>query len=314
MNGAEQSIQLLAALAERLRDNPQFMAHALDVYQRRAGLSDAEMARALGATPEMLARLALCHRPASGAPDFAEQARELADYTLIDEARLASVIRQANSLIESSPHAGRLGSFAGAMAAIRRRVRAFEPRPLLIAAGAICAMTIVLTGLLVWQTKREPQAPIIARRAPEPVGVSPFPATPLASTPAAPQPRATMQASPEMMAEVHVKLPDYSTLRDMAEAGRGDRKPIKLPASRARIVIELPERSVKGLYRVSIADADGAPLKTAKERSSDGKTLTIILNLRELSGKASSLSVGRVDETPHFYPVVIGNSKATSNQ
>ena len=89
MNGAEQSIQLLAALAERLRDNPQFMAHALDVYQRRARLSDAEMARALGATPEMLLRLALCRLPASDAPDFAEQAREVADYTLIDEARLA---------------------------------------------------------------------------------------------------------------------------------------------------------------------------------------------------------------------------------
>src|SRR5262249_36762132 len=302
------------ALAERLRDNPQFMAHALDVYQRRARLSDAEMARALGATPEMLLRLALCRRPASDAPDFAEQARELADYTLIDEARLARVIREANSLIESSPNAGRLGSFAGAMAAIRRRARAFEPRPLLIVAGAICFIAIVFTGLLIWQTKREPQAPIIAKRAPESVGASPFPATPLAPTPVAPQPRATRESSPEMMAEVRVKLPDYATLRGVAEAGRGDRKSIKLPASRARIVIELPERSVKGLYRVSIADVDGNPLKTAKARSSDGKTLTITLNLRGLSGKASSLSVGRVDETPHFYPVVIGNSKATSKQ
>ena len=117
-----------------------------------------------------------------------------------------------------------------------------------------------------------------------------------------------------MMAKVHVKLPDYPTLRDVAEVRRGDRKTIKLPASRARILIELPERSVNGLYRVSIADVDGNPLKTAKERSLDGKTLTITLNLRELSGKASSLSVGRVDETPHFYPVVIGNSKATSKQ
>src|SRR5262249_5113028 len=140
------------------------------------------------------------------------------------------------------------------------------------------------------------------------------PATPLASTPAAPQPRATRQSSPEMVAEVHLKSADYPTLRGVTEVGRGERKSIELPASRVRLVIELPERSVKGLYRVSIADVDGNPLKTEKERSSDGKTLTIILNLRELSGKASSLSVGRVDETPHFYPVMIGNSKATSKQ
>jgi len=117
-----------------------------------------------------------------------------------------------------------------------------------------------------------------------------------------------------MIAEVHVKLQEYTTLREVAGAGRGDGKSINLPASRARIVIELPERSVKGLYRVAIADVDGNPLKTEKERSSDGKTLTIILNLRGLSRRASILSVGRVDETPHFYPVIVGKSKATSEQ
>lgn len=310
MNDADQSqllaIQLLAALAERLRDDPQYMARTLDVYQRRARLSDAEMARALGATPEMLLRLALCRRPASDAPDFAEQARELADFTLIDETRLIAVIRQADSLTETSPRAERINSFAGALAPIRHWARAFASSPVRIIASAVCLIAVVIAGALVWQAKRETQAPNIARREPGPIVASPNPITP--------QPQVTRQPSRERIAQFHIRSADYPALRSVTGAGRGGRKSIELPASRIQLVIELPERSVKGLYRVGIADADGNTLKTWKAGSLDGKKLTTILDLRGLSGKASLLSVGRVGESPLICPVTISDSKAPSKQ
>jgi hypothetical protein len=300
----DESIRLLAALAERLREDPQFMAHTLAAYQRRERLDDAALARWLGAAPEMLVRLALCRRPESNAPDFAERARELADYTLIDETRLIALIRRADSLIEPSPHAGQPGSIADALAAIRHWTGTLARPPVPVVASTILLIAALSASVLIWQMKRTALEPIIARHDPAPVITSPTP-TPDAAL-------ATKPTPPELVTQARVRLADYQTLRDVTEAGRGERKPIELPAARARLALELPERSVKGLYRFSIVDADGNTLKAAQERSRDGKTLTITINLKRLAGKASRLGVGRVGEAPYFYPVVIGNPKTTS--
>jgi hypothetical protein len=301
MNIEQDQIRLLAAMARRLRDDPRFMAHALAAYQEQKGLDDESLSRDLDALPEMLVRLALCERPEPDAPDFAERARALADYTLIDEARLVAVIRQSDGFAERPSLAG---SLAGALARVCRGAGAFARHPVPALAGAIGLIIVIIAGVLVWQTGRETQSPDVARRDPEPVATSPNPTTP---TPATAQ--VAKQPSPELIAQVRVRLADYPTLRDVAEAGRGEKKPIVLPASRARLVIELPERDAKGLYRASVVDADGETLKAAQERSTDGKTLAVILDLRGLSEKASHLSLGRVGEAPHFYPVVIGNPK-----
>jgi len=88
----------LAALARRLRNDPRYMAYVLAVYQRQEELMDDELAQELGTLPPLVVRMAICKRPDSSSPQFAEQVRELADYTLTDAAQLAGVLRQVDAI------------------------------------------------------------------------------------------------------------------------------------------------------------------------------------------------------------------------
>lgn len=129
----------LTSLAQRLQADPRFMAYALAVYQQQEELDVSELAAALGALPEMLTRLALCQRPDAHSPQFAEQVRELADYTLIDEAQLANLLRQVSSLEKLAQHQSTRAVAgaeteaplldAGLLAAARDRDEADEHQP-----------------------------------------------------------------------------------------------------------------------------------------------------------------------------------------
>ena len=97
----EQSSAALAALAQlahRLRNNPMYMSYVLAIYQKQEDLMDEELAQELGTLPALVSRLAICKRPDSSSAQFAEQVRELADYTLIDEAQLAGILRQVDAI------------------------------------------------------------------------------------------------------------------------------------------------------------------------------------------------------------------------
>jgi hypothetical protein len=88
----------LLGLAHRLRDDPGFMAYVLATYQRQERLSDDALSQYLNATPATMPRLALCKRPTSDSPQFADQIRQLADYTGVDAMQLANMVRQVSSL------------------------------------------------------------------------------------------------------------------------------------------------------------------------------------------------------------------------
>lgn len=89
---------LLKALARKLRGNPRYLAYVLDAYRRQESLSDEELAETLGTLPELVVRLETCLRPDADSPRFAEQVSELADFSLTDEAQLAGILRQVDSL------------------------------------------------------------------------------------------------------------------------------------------------------------------------------------------------------------------------
>ena len=74
------------------------MAYVLATYQRQERLSDDALVRYLDTTPATIPRLALCKRPASDSPQFADQIRRIADYTGVDVAHLANMVRQVSSL------------------------------------------------------------------------------------------------------------------------------------------------------------------------------------------------------------------------
>jgi hypothetical protein len=88
----------LKSLARKLRGNPRYMAYVLEAYRRQESLSDKELAETLGILPELVVRLETCLRPDADSPRFAEQVSELADFSLTDEAQLAGILRQVDSL------------------------------------------------------------------------------------------------------------------------------------------------------------------------------------------------------------------------
>lgn len=95
---SQESFTALAALARRLRNDPRYMSYVLAAYQEQEGLMDEDLAQELGTLPALVSRLAICKRPYSSSVQFAEQVRELADYTLTDEAQLAGILRQVEAI------------------------------------------------------------------------------------------------------------------------------------------------------------------------------------------------------------------------
>ena len=85
-------------LAKRLRHDPRSMSYALANHYRQDELDAVPLAESLGISTELLIRLALCKRPDPASEEFANQVREIADYTLTDEAQLASLLRQLDAL------------------------------------------------------------------------------------------------------------------------------------------------------------------------------------------------------------------------
>jgi len=94
----QESFATLANFARRLRSDPRYMSYVLAKYQQQENIEDKDLARELGTLPALAARLALCKRPASSSGQFAEEVREIADYTLTDEAQLAGILRQVDTL------------------------------------------------------------------------------------------------------------------------------------------------------------------------------------------------------------------------
>src|SRR5437763_4666569 len=121
----------IAKLARRLRSDARFMSYVLAEYQKQENLTAEELVRELGTLPPLVERLALCKRPASSSMQFAEEVREIADYTLTDEAQLARILRQVDGLeklaerhsvlAQSESEEQSSHSFVGLLAAARDR-------------------------------------------------------------------------------------------------------------------------------------------------------------------------------------------------
>jgi hypothetical protein len=94
----------LERLAGRLRRDPRFMSYVLAAYQSQENLTEEELSQELRTLPALVVRLALCKRPSPSSPQFAEQVREIAEYTLTDAARLANILRQVEALESLSRH------------------------------------------------------------------------------------------------------------------------------------------------------------------------------------------------------------------
>jgi hypothetical protein len=107
------------------------MAYVLAAYQAQENLTDEALARELGMLPLLILRLSLCRRPDALSSNFAEQVREIADFTLVDEVKLAHILRRVDALeklsarperpVESESETESSHPLAGLLAAARDR-------------------------------------------------------------------------------------------------------------------------------------------------------------------------------------------------
>jgi len=81
---------------------------------------------------------------------------------------------------------------------------------------------------------------------------------------------------------------------------------ISLPATRAMLILRLPETGVPGKYTVSLINAFGQSLLSKSAFSPDGAKLQVTLDLRRVSQKRYRLRLWRNGEAPAFYDVIIG--------
>jgi hypothetical protein len=210
--------------------------------------------------------------------------------------------------------------------------RSLRPDPLL--AGALCLLLFVSAGVYLRRYYRWTNAPDIADFQPDKVNLSPG-ETPKDDPTASPTPHAsTDQVTPMERAEkiphpsatargralslsrarakrqdtgervaintVAVDLEEYTVLRGGALG-----KAITLSRSLTRLKLTLPEGSAAGLYSLSILDASGKVLVTAKTRSADGSALDAVLDARKLAPQKYRLRLLRDGEAPQYFPIVI---------
>ena len=128
----------MSELVIRLKSNPSFMSWVLATYQKQDHVSETNLINILNTTPDMFYRLALCKRPDSNRPEFIDEIRQLANYTSIDPARLANLIRQVEALetfktmpnpLETKAETQTYLPSTGVLAAARDQDENIEPAP-----------------------------------------------------------------------------------------------------------------------------------------------------------------------------------------
>ncbi|MDT5296306.1 MAG: hypothetical protein QOJ76_3186 [Acidobacteriota bacterium] len=110
------------------------------------------------------------------------------------------------------------------------------------------------------------------------------------------------------LASVRIDLDELTASRGMDEDNAG-RRIIKLTRARQRLLLVLPEGSLKGLYGISILSPSGEALVYAGARSRDGKTVAAIMNTQRLAPGRYSLRIAPPKEGADLYPLLIGDEK-----
>lgn len=109
--------EVLEHMANRVADDPFFLARPLAEYARSERLDDASLASRLGCRPEELARLRLCRAPLCGEAEFRADVTRVAAAFGIDPGILADAVRHGEGLARlrvTARAAGEPGHFLAA--------------------------------------------------------------------------------------------------------------------------------------------------------------------------------------------------------
>lgn len=197
-----------------------------------------------------------------------------------------------------------------------------RPAPVAIAASCL-ALLGVGAAMLLWQGRDDtPSVAVNHSRQEErsPHAASPPPAETPGATDAAepsspqPEPTPSRQDSQARRPKAERRNPRTPPVRvveislkedDLLRGGGGDKqRMIDLAPGRQRLRLRMPRGSIGGRYTVRIVDAFGKTL-VEKAANSDGKTLTVNLDLRTLAANKYRLCLARDGEAPDCYLVSV---------
>jgi hypothetical protein len=312
LNPDRNDTSLLADAAKRLRSNPDYMAHALNEFQERAGIADEGLAGRLGTLPELVVRLALCKRPVLGSAGFADQVRDLSDYTLIDEDLLRRLIEGVEK-----PEAAARVHFPPAW------FRDLFARHRLGVALALSVVALAAIGVLWWGSTRLQSGPTAGTqvagvepagqpgRAPDTTRDQPQgssggeTASPTPDAGGKPEEGKVARAVPPATSLVRIDLDDYAILRSGEAAPEMHQRIIAVPASVIRLSLNLPKGSDRGTYAVRLVGPYGESLVEAVAQSPTGRTIAVNLDFSAVAKNRYRLCVQLRSEPPDCYPIAI---------
>lgn len=87
----------MARAVARFAADEFFVAWALERYRAAEGLDEEQLASFLECPPEQLARLALCRRPLTSSPRFAQEVQSIAAYAGANPFRVAALLRRVET-------------------------------------------------------------------------------------------------------------------------------------------------------------------------------------------------------------------------
>jgi hypothetical protein len=92
------TMKQLQMLADRLKDNPDYMAWVFASYQKIERISATNLMQILGTSPTEFSKIALCKRPMAESLNFGQQIKQIANYSNTDPSILANIIHQVDSV------------------------------------------------------------------------------------------------------------------------------------------------------------------------------------------------------------------------
>jgi hypothetical protein len=264
--------KLLTELAERLKENPAFMAYALSTYQRSRGLGDDDLADELRASREMIIRLALCKRPDLASRFFDQQVKDLSAYSGIDIEPLRVVLLSrdpATPLRAGEEHVPYTSS-AHALVAQRAAARAVWRAVAL----SFCLIALCAGGIVTWLELRKADEPRVAvpvvadSNSAEPATESSAALPPTDSTPLiVGENRRQQESAPDAVSTaVGARIDLNQFVPETRGSESQSRTSIKLPSSRMHLTLDLPVGSSKGRYTITIVDASIKPYLRPRSR------------------------------------------------
>jgi hypothetical protein len=228
----------------------------------------------------------------------------------------------------------RIGHVADAVSQPRRLtvgwlLASFRPRFAAVAVSVMCLALLGVGAALMWRTGSEP---LTVAKHETPQGLPPpafepadrtsqalsapqttidaqprAPARPsaAATSPARDRKRGRTQQASAPVPVVEINLQDDGLQRG---AGQADtkQKTIRLSPAKQRLRLRMPQGSPRGRYTVGLVDAYGKTLVSTSAES-DGRILSVGLDLRGLTEKKYRLCVSRGEEAPDCYLVLVSN-------